>query len=47
MAEKCAHPACQCKVRKNSVYGKYCSAVCQMKGTAASVDCECGHSDCR
>jgi hypothetical protein len=47
MAEKCAHPACKCKVRKSGEYGKYCSAVCQMKGTAATRVCECGHTDCR
>ncbi len=47
MAEKCAHPSCECKVEKGGEYGKYCSKVCQMKADITELRCECGHPACR
>jgi hypothetical protein len=47
MADKCAHPPCLCTIAENGDYGKYCSAICQMKGETTEPLCECGHPPCR
>jgi hypothetical protein len=46
MAEKCAHPSCNCVVEKHGAFGKYCSDVCRMKGTITELRCECKHPAC-
>ena len=45
--EKCAHPACQCMVGKDSEHGKYCSEYCQAAGDVAEIRCDCKHPACR
>lgn len=45
-ANKCAHPPCECQVDKEGEFGKYCSAICQLKGETVELVCECGHPDC-
>ena len=47
MADKCAHPPCECKVEKGGEFGKYCSAHCQMKSGAVELRCDCHHPECR
>ena len=32
MADKCAHPACECTVAKGGQWGKYCSEYCKKQG---------------
>ena len=46
MAEKCAHPSCNCVVEKDSRFGKYCSDVCRMKGHIVELHCDCKHPGC-
>jgi hypothetical protein len=46
MAEKarqCAHPGCNCRVKKGS---KYCSDYCESVAERLSIACECGHTEC-
>ncbi len=45
--QKCAHPACQCTVRKDSPYGKYCSEYCEESGQHTELRCGCQHPACR
>lgn len=45
--EKCAHPACNCFVRKDSPYGKYCSEHCKQAGDHIELRCDCQHPACR
>ena len=44
---KCAHPACNCTVSKDSEYGKYCSEHCKKKGNTIELHCDCMHPECR
>jgi hypothetical protein len=45
--EKCAHPACECRVAKGGKYGKYCSEHCKHAGQIAELRCYCQHDECR
>jgi hypothetical protein len=47
MAEKCAHPACECQVEKGGQFGKYCSERCKIKGDITELRCDCGHPACK
>jgi len=44
--EKCAHPACQCRVAANGTFGKYCSEHCQEAADLTEVKCDCKHPEC-
>jgi hypothetical protein len=44
--EKCAHPACQCKVSNDGRFGKYCSESCKEKAGLSELTCQCGHAAC-
>jgi len=44
---KCAHPACECQVPKDSKYGKYCSEHCKEAGRLTELRCGCQHPECR
>ena len=46
MAEKCAHPACECVVERGGAFGKYCSETCKKKGDSIELRCECRHPAC-
>jgi hypothetical protein len=46
MADKCAHPACECTVDKSGKWGKYCSEYCKIKGSSLELRCECRHPAC-
>lgn len=41
--KQCAHPACSCRVDKDS---KYCSQYCRDAGDTLEIACNCGHADC-
>jgi hypothetical protein len=47
MADKregmCAHPACQCEVKKDE---KYCSQYCEDAGGTMEISCNCDHPGC-
>ena len=45
--EKCAHPSCNCMVKKGGPWGKYCSEYCKEKGQQTELRCECRHPDCK
>ena len=40
---KCAHPACNCGVEKDT---KYCSAYCEDAAGTMEISCNCGHEGC-
>jgi len=40
---KCAHPACDCEVDKNT---RYCSQYCEDAGDTTEISCNCGHARC-
>lgn len=44
---KCAHPACNCFVKKGGEFGKYCSDHCKSMGDKTALHCECPHPVCR
>lgn len=44
---KCAHPACNCVVSKDSVHGKYCSEHCKEAAGETEIRCDCQHLPCR
>ncbi len=41
--KKCAHPACNCLVDKNT---KYCSQYCHDSGRTTEITCNCRHAAC-
>ena len=47
MADKCAHPACECLVEKGGPFGRYCSEHCKHAGKITELRCECQHVECR
>jgi hypothetical protein len=40
---KCAHPACDCLVDKNT---KYCSQYCKDAAGTMEISCNCRHAQC-
>jgi len=42
-AEKCAHPICSCLTTS----GKFCSTQCETMEEKPTIDCSCGHGDCK
>ena len=41
--KKCAHPACDCLVDKNT---KYCSQYCKDAAGTMEISCNCRHAEC-
>ena len=46
VAEKCAHPACECLVSKGGRFGKFCSEHCKEAATLTELRCHCHHPEC-
>jgi hypothetical protein len=44
---KCAHPACNCRVSSNSEFGNYCSQHCEQAKDIVELKCDCGHPACK
>ena len=45
--DKCAHPACNCRVSSTSEFGKYCSQHCEQAKDIVELKCDCGHPGCQ
>ena len=41
--QRCAHPACNCAVKKDATY---CSPYCHDAGGTMEISCNCGHTGC-
>ena len=46
VAEKCAHPACDCLVEKGGRFGRYCSEHCKDAASMSDLRCHCHHPEC-
>ena len=44
---KCAHPACNCQVKHDGAFGKYCSEYCKESAGTTELRCGCQHPACR
>jgi hypothetical protein len=40
----CKNPPCSCPVDKK---GDYCSVTCESVGKSVTIDCDCGHAECK
>jgi hypothetical protein len=47
VADKCAHPSCNCTVSKDGAHGKYCSEHCKEMRQQVELRCGCQHPECR
>jgi hypothetical protein len=45
--QKCAHPACTCRVPADGPFGKFCSEHCQEAKDLTELKCDCKHPGCR
>ena len=46
LADKCAHPACECTVTKGGRFGKFCSEHCKEASSLTELRCHCHHEEC-
>ncbi len=42
----CAHEVCNCPVKADGPFGKFCSQHCQDSKDLAELKCDCGHPGC-
>lgn len=42
--KECKHPACSCPVPEGQ---NYCSSICEGSGDTTTIDCDCGHPECK